>query len=271
MMHEPINLGKKQDPKFVNLGTSCTLLERQEFFCLFKQYQYVFACTYDDLKTYDTQIIQHVIPIKEGVKPFQQKLRKVHSSLEPLIQKELNNLLDARIIYKVRDSMWVSNFVHVRATFQHAMDIAFCRLIRQSVVVYLDDVTVFSRKWSNHIHHLKKIFEHCQKYGISLNPKKSIFIVSEGNLLRHIIARSGIKVDPDRVWTIIEIPHPSNKKSMESFLGKMKFLQKFISNYAQIMKPMQNIIKKNAIYSWGKKENNAFTRIKQAIADDSAL
>lgn len=74
----------------------------------------VFAWTYDDLKTYDTWIIQHIIPIKEGVKPYQQKLRKVHPSLEPLTQKELTKFLDAWIIYKVRHSTWVSNLVHVR-------------------------------------------------------------------------------------------------------------------------------------------------------------
>jgi hypothetical protein len=63
---------------------------------------------------YDTQIIQHVIPIKEGIKSFQQNLRKIHLTLEPLIQKELKKLLDARIIFKVRHLTWVSNMVPVR-------------------------------------------------------------------------------------------------------------------------------------------------------------
>jgi len=64
-------------------------------------------------KTYDTQIIQHFIPIKEGVKPYHQKLRKVHPSIEPIIQKELTKLLDAWIIYKVHHSMCVSNLVPI--------------------------------------------------------------------------------------------------------------------------------------------------------------
>lgn len=86
--------------------------------------------------------------------------------------------------------------MNLSATFQHTMDITFCGIIGQSILVYLDDLTVFSKKWLNHIRHLKKIFEQCRKYGISLNPKKRIFGVSEGNLLWHIISRSGIKVDP---------------------------------------------------------------------------
>jgi hypothetical protein len=70
--------------------------------------------TYEDLKTYDTRIIQHVIPIKEGVKPFQQKLRKVHLTLESLVQREMKNLFNTRIIFKVYHSTWVSDLVHVR-------------------------------------------------------------------------------------------------------------------------------------------------------------
>jgi len=104
--------------------------------------------------------------------------------------------------------------VNAGATFQRAMDIAFHGLIKQSIVVYLNDVTMFSRRCEDHICHLKKNFERCQKYGISLNPKKRVFKVSEGNLLGHIFAKSGIKVDLDRVQNITQIPHPANKKSM---------------------------------------------------------
>ena len=63
---------------------------------------------------YDTKIIQHVIPIKVGVKPYQQPLRKMHPNLEPLTQSEVKKLLDAKIIFKVRHSEWVSNLVPVR-------------------------------------------------------------------------------------------------------------------------------------------------------------
>ena len=57
-----------------------------------------------------------------------------------------------------------------------------------------------------------------------MNPKKSVFAVSEGNLLRHIVAKSEIKVDLDQVQTIIKIPYPTNKKAILSFLEKINFL-----------------------------------------------
>ena len=70
--------------------------------------------TYEDLKMYDTNIIQHIIPLKEDAKPFQQKLRKMHPSLEPLVKKELNKLLTTKIIFLVRHTTWVANLVPVR-------------------------------------------------------------------------------------------------------------------------------------------------------------
>ena len=69
---------------------------------------------YVDLKTYDTSIIKDTIPIKAGIKPYQQPLRKMHPKLEPLIQSEVKKLLDARIIFKVKHSEWASNLVLVR-------------------------------------------------------------------------------------------------------------------------------------------------------------
>ena len=81
---------------------------------LFKEFKDVFAWTYEDLKTYDTEIIQHVMPLKEDAKPFQQKLRKMHPSLEPLVEKELTKLLADKIIFPVRHTTWVANLVPVR-------------------------------------------------------------------------------------------------------------------------------------------------------------
>lgn len=127
---------------------------------------------------------------------------------------------------------WMSfGLINISETFQHAMDISFCRVIGQSIVVYLDDVIVFYKQWPYYIFYLKTIFERWHKYGISLNPNKSIFTVSEGNLLRHIIAKNGIKIDLDRVRMTMQIPFLVNKQAMQCFLGKMNFLHKCISDY----------------------------------------
>ena len=81
--------------------------------------------------------------------------------------------------------------INVGATFQRAMDIAFRGLIQKSVVIYLDDITVFSKNRADHLTHLRRVFEHYRKYGISLNPKKSIFVVTEGKLLGFVVSKQG--------------------------------------------------------------------------------
>ena len=77
--------------------------------------------------------------------------------------------------------------INVGATFQHAMDIAFRGLLNKPMVVYLNDIMVYSKTRGDHIPHLKAIFEKFQRYEISLNPKKSIFSMEEGTLLGFVI------------------------------------------------------------------------------------
>ena len=114
MKYKIINLGSEKDPKNVDLGLGCTPTEWDAFIKLFKKYKDIFACTYDDLKTYDTIIIQYVILMESNAKPYHQQLRNMHPKLEPSVKKELNKLLDAKIVFLVRYSRWVSNLVPVR-------------------------------------------------------------------------------------------------------------------------------------------------------------
>jgi hypothetical protein len=74
----------------------------------------VFAWTYEDLKTYDTNVIEHNIPLKEEAKPFRHKLRQINPMLLPIMEKEVKKLLDAQIIFPLRYSEWVSNLFLVR-------------------------------------------------------------------------------------------------------------------------------------------------------------
>jgi hypothetical protein len=74
----------------------------------------IFSWSYEDLKTFDTDIIQHKIPLKVGSKPFRNKIRKFNPLLMSIIEKELKRMLDAKIIVPLRYSYWVANLVPVR-------------------------------------------------------------------------------------------------------------------------------------------------------------
>ena len=86
--------------------------------------------------------------------------------------------------------------MNVGATFQRAMDIAFVGERDKFVVIYLDDITVFSQSDDEHLKHLKQAFLKCRKYGLSLNSNKSHFVVQEGKLLGHLVSANGIRIDP---------------------------------------------------------------------------
>jgi len=81
---------------------------------LLKKYKDVFAWSYEYLKTYDTFVIEHKIPLKHVINPFKQKLRQINPVLLPVIEKEVKKLLDAKIIVPLRYSEWVANLVPVR-------------------------------------------------------------------------------------------------------------------------------------------------------------
>jgi hypothetical protein len=140
--------------------------------------------------------------------------------------------------------------INAGETFQRAMDVEFWGLINKCVLVYLDDVILYSKNIEDHIQHLTQIFERCRKYGISLNPKKTIFGVEEGKLLGHIIYQVGIHIDPERIKAISQLPLPHKKNSMQSFFGKINFVRKFTPDFAETIKPLQKMIRKDVEFKW---------------------
>jgi len=147
------------------------------------------------------------------------------------------------------------------ATFQRAMDIAFAKEIHDFLVIYLDDLTAFSKSDQEHLEHLRQVFLICRKYGISLNPKKSLFGLEEGKLLGHIISKDGIRIYPDIIQAILQVPHPRNIKELQAFLRKINFLRRFISNLAELIRLLNNMLKKDSKVKWTIEAKQAFEDI----------
>lgn len=111
------------------------------------------------------------------------------------------------------------------------MDIDFVGEQDKFVVVYLDDITVFSKTDEEHILHLDLTFQKWRRYNLSLNPKKSQFALSEGKIVGHIVAQEGVKINPKWVEAINLIPLPRNNKEVQAFLGRINFLRRSIPIY----------------------------------------
>jgi hypothetical protein len=157
------------------------------------------------------------------------------------------------------------------ATFQRAMDIAFIGEKYQFVVIYLDDITVFSRPDKGHCCHLKKVFLKCRRYGLYLNPNKSLFAMKEGKLLGHIVSAEGVRVDPSRVEAIQTLSLPRSKKEVQAFLGKINFLRRFVSNFAALVRNITVMLRKGNEVKWATEPREYFVQIKKALTEAPVL
>ena len=164
-----------------------------------------------------------------------------------------------------------SGLMNVGATFQRAMDIAFTDEKDKFVVIYMDEITVYSRWDKDHIRHLERVFIKCRKYGISLNPRKSNFALEEGKLMGNIISKEGIRIDPYRVKGILKVEEPSSKKEIQSFIIQVNFLRRFIPSFAEILMDITYMLRKDHEIKWTVGAKKAFKDIKQAISEAPIL
>ena len=107
------NIGTKNDPKFFKISKSLTYETRNKYKNLLQQYANIFAWSYNDLKTFNKDVMEHKIPLKADAKPIIQKIRHINPILLPIIEKEIKKLWEAKIIIPLRFSNWVANIVLV--------------------------------------------------------------------------------------------------------------------------------------------------------------
>jgi hypothetical protein len=161
--------------------------------------------------------------------------------------------------------------MNVGATFQRAMDIAFMGEKDKFVLIYLDDIIVYSSGHEKHLKHLKRVFLKCRQFGISLNSKKSQFALKKGKLLGHIVPTEGVKIDPAWVEAIQKLSIPRSKKDIQSLLDKINFVRRFILNFAELVKHITSMLKKGSEIKWTDNARSSFQDIKQAIIESPTL
>lgn len=100
------------------------------------------------------------------------------------------------------------------ATYQRLVTKIFKPLISSIIEVYIDDIVVKIKTWSEHAHHLQEVFQLLRRYGMKLNPTKCAFGVSSRKLLGFMVTQRGIEVNPDQIKAIASAPTPKNKKDL---------------------------------------------------------
>jgi hypothetical protein len=117
---------------YVKLSHSLSEKQRDEYVKPLKEFADVFSWKYEDSETYDTSIIEHIIPFKYETKPFRHKLRQINPILLPIMEKQVKILLDAQIIIRLRYYDWISNLIPVRKNGEIKLFVDFINLNRCS-------------------------------------------------------------------------------------------------------------------------------------------
>jgi len=152
------------------------------------------------------------------------------------------------------------------AMFQTMMDDIFDGLITEGVVVvYLDDILIFTETLEEHRRITRRVMELLRKNNLFLKPEKCEFEKTEVEYLGVIISQNSVKMDPAKVAGVTEWPIPSSRKEVQSFLGFTNFYCRFIKGFSHLARPLFDLTWKDTEWRWGVEEQSAFNSLKEQI------
>ena len=162
------------------------------------------------------------------------------------------------------------------ACFQRLMNGILTGLAWQSCLVYIDDCTVFSKTFEDHLRDVNEVLVRFRRAGLTLKMSKCRFFVSEMEFLGHVVSGEGIRPSPSKVEAIQGIKLPTNISELRGFLGMTGWFRKFIPNYARVALPLTQLTKKEHVKKVmeGMKSEacrTAFAALKAALVGDDVL
>ena len=129
------------------------------------------------------------------------------------------------------------------STFQSYIDKALHHLLDITVIVYLDDILIYSEIVKDHEGHVKEVLQALRESGLFAKLEKCEFSVDTVEFLRYIVNPTGIAINPSRIIIVTEWPTPASVKDMQSFLGFCNFYRRFIFQYSKIAKGLTELTK----------------------------
>jgi RNase H-like domain found in reverse transcriptase len=138
------------------------------------------------------------------------------------------------------------------------------------VLVFFDDILVYSKDLPTHVHHLTKVLDKLVTHELKAKWSKCIFGVDNVEYLGHIINSEGVNTDPCKVEAMQQWLVPKTLKVLRGFLGLTGYYRKFIKNYGVINKPLTDLLKKNGFH-WGPEASTTFQTLKRAMCTAPVL
>lgn len=142
--------------------------------------------------------------------------------------------------------------------------------MNEFLVVYFDDILIYSRSLVDHCDHLRRLLEVLRQEKLDVNLKKCTFASPTVTFLGFIVSRDGVMADPEKVKVIREWPEPKNIHEVRSFHGLATFYRRFIQGFSTIVAPITHCLKKGE-FTWTPAATRAFQNIKAKLADAPVL
>lgn len=156
------------------------------------------------------------------------------------------------------------------STFQSLMNDIFWCFLRKSVLVFFDDILVYSKDQQEHLRYLCMVLLALRTHTLFAKRSKCVFPSSQVEYLGHVITVEGVSTNLAKVVAASEWPVPRNMKELHRFLGLIGYYRHFVKNYEVIAKPLTDLLKKDN-FSWTSAATNAFEQLKRAMTTTPGL
>jgi hypothetical protein len=157
------------------------------------------------------------------------------------------------------------------STFQNVMNHVLAPLLGKCVLVYIDDILVYSKSMEEHASHLAQVLELLRQAKLYCKWSKCAFGKAETPFLGHLIGQDGVRVDPKKVAVLQKWPPPQSVEQVRSFLGLATYFRKFIPQFASIAHPLHQLTRKGATWNWSADCQTAFETLKEKLVTAPVL
>ena len=139
------------------------------------------------------------------------------------------------------------------------------------VLVYLDDILIFSRDPAEHAKHLRTVLELLRTHKLYAKMSKCSFFKDELPFLGYVVGKNGVAMDSAKVKTIMDWPEPSSPKDLKSFLGLCNYFKRFIQGYSLLVAPLTRLTSTSVVFGFGQAERAAFLELKKCLTSAPVL
>ncbi|QRV74416.1 Retrotransposable element Tf2 protein [Ceratobasidium sp. AG-Ba] len=157
------------------------------------------------------------------------------------------------------------------AVLQRMMNNIFRHLLGVTVVVYMDDILIFSEKEEDHAEHVKEVLKILRENNLYAKLSKCEFFVKKVIFLGLVITPEGISMEEEKIKAIMEWGAPRKIKEVQAFLGFVNFYRRFIAKFSKIARPLHDLTKKDTKFEWTQECQQAFEEIKKRVSQDPVL